>query len=186
MTAVAPDPCCQTPLWLKFLKEITDGDSDLIGYLQRVAGYSLTGDISEECLFFGYGTGGNGKGVFTSAVTGCLGDYYRVAPVELITVTHGERHPTEKAGLAGARLAVINEVPDRGSWDTEKLKAITGGDVITARLMRQDYFDFKPQFKLFISGNHKPSLKSVDEAIKRRFHLIPFTVTIPKEKRDLC
>ncbi len=184
VAAVAPDPCCPTPLWLTFLDRIMNGDTGLIDYLQRVAGYALTGDISEEAIFFGYGTGANGKGVFTGAISGCLGEYHTAAPVETFTEAHGERHPTELAGLHGARFVTATETQQGKRWDEAKIKALTGGDPISARLMRQDFFEFIPQLKLFISGNHKPSLRNVDEAMRRRFHLIPFAVTIPKAERD--
>jgi putative DNA primase/helicase len=93
-------------------------------------------------------------------------------------------HPTDVAGLRGARLVTAGETEEGRHWNEAMIKRVTGGDPIKARFMYKDYFEYFPQFKLLISGNHKPSLKSVDEAIRRRFHLIPFDVTIPKERRD--
>jgi putative DNA primase/helicase len=108
-----------------------------------------------------------------------------VAPIETFTASRNDRHPTELAGLHGARLVTAIETQEGRRWDESKIKSLTGGDTISARFMRQDFFDYAPQFKLIIAGNHKPGLRSVDEAIRRRFNLIPFTVTIPPEERDL-
>jgi putative DNA primase/helicase len=180
--AVAPRGSC--PLWLRFLNRVTDGDRDLQHYLQRVAGYCLTGRTSEHAMFFLYGTGANGKTVFTSTLAGMMGDYAIAAPMELLIETKTDRHPTELAMLRGARLVIASETQAGRNWNEARIKALTGGDKIVARFMRGDFFEFIPQFKLMISGNHKPTLRNVDEAIRRRLHLIPFTVTIPPEERD--
>jgi putative DNA primase/helicase len=174
----------QCPQWHKFLSRIMAGDGDLVAYLQRVVGYALTGSTREHALFFGYGTGGNGKGVFLNTLTAILGDYAAVAPMETFLFSHQERHPTDLAGLRGARLVCSQEVEEGRRWAAVKIKALTGGDPISARFMRQDFFTFQPQFKLLLAGNHKPGLAGVDEAWRRRMHLIPFTVTIPPDERD--
>lgn len=181
-TAVAPSGAC--PRWLQFIGEVTGGDHQLADYLQRVVGYCLTGDTTEHALFFFYGTGANGKTVFLSALGGVLSDYHRVAPIETFTASMNERHPTELAMLRGARLVTAVETEEGRCWAESRIKALTGGDRITARFMRQDFFEYVPQFKLLIAGNHKPSLRTVDEAIRRRIHMVPFTVTIPIEQRD--
>jgi putative DNA primase/helicase len=174
-----------TPLWNAFLARVTARDHDLQCYLKRVAGYCLTGLNTEHVLFFFYGTGANGKGVFLNTLHGIWGDYAVVAAMEtFIENRNGDRHPTELAHLWGARIVIAQETEKGRNWAESKIKRLTGGDPITARYMRQDFFDFTPQFKLLIAGNHKPSLRAVDEAIRRRLHLIPFTVTIPKEERD--
>jgi putative DNA primase/helicase len=183
LTAVAPT-AWSCPLFLKFLDEITASDHELQAFLQTVLGYALTGSTSAHSLFFGWGTGANGKSTLLSTTAYILGDYHRVAPIETFTVSNSERHPTELAGLVGARLVTATETEEGRNWAEARIKQLTGGDPISARFMRQDFFDFVPQFKLFVSGNHKPGLRTVDEAIKRRFHLIPFNVTIPKERRD--
>jgi putative DNA primase/helicase len=182
ITAVAPGGDC--PRWRLFLDEISAGDRELQDFLQRVIGYALTGSTSEHALFFAYGTGANGKGVFLNTVAAILADYAKTAPMETFTATQGDRHPTELAGLMGARLVTAQETEQGRRWAESKIKSMTGGDPISARFMRQDFFEFVPQFKLLIAGNHKPGLRGVDEAIRRRLHLIPFTVTIPPEKRD--
>ena len=172
------------PLWHAFLARITDDDTELQDYLARVCGYWLTGHTHEHALFFLYGRGGNGKSVFTETVQGYMGDYATTAPIETFMAARGERHPTELAALRGAHLVVAHETDVGRHWNESRIKQLTGGDMIAARFMRQDFFNFKPTFKLVIVGNHKPSLRTVDEAIRRRFHLIPFNVTIPKGEQD--
>lgn len=180
--AVSPGGDC--PTWRKFLERVTNGDTELQGFIQRIAGYSLTGDTSAQALFFGYGTGANGKSVMLETFAGILGDYHKQAPIETFTATNIDRHPTDLAGLRGARLVTAVETEEGRRWAESRIKALTGGDMVSARFMRGDFFEFRPQFKLFIAGNHKPGLRSVDEAIRRRFNLIPFAVTIPQEERD--
>jgi len=182
ITAIAPGGEC--PLWLHFLDRITHGDKELVAFLQRVAGYALTGSTREHALFFAYGTGGNGKGVFLNTLTGIMGAYAAVASMETFTATHGDRHPADLAMLRGARMVTAQETDEGKRWAEAKIKALTGGDPITARFMRQDYFTFMPGFKLLIAGNHKPGLRAVDDAIRRRFHLIPFIAKITAEERD--
>jgi putative DNA primase/helicase len=184
ITGIAPDASCPTPVWGAFLARITDNQPELSAYLQRVVGYSLTGSTQEHALFFLYGLGANGKTTFLNAITACTGDYHRTAPIETFTASSVDRHPTELAGLRGARLVTAIETEEGRRWAESRIKSLTGGDKISARFMRQDFFEYTPQFKLIIAGNHKPGLKSVDEAIRRRFNLIPFTVTIPPDERD--
>jgi putative DNA primase/helicase len=182
ITAVGPGGDC--PLWLAFLDRITGGDRALQGFLQRWCGYALTGSTSEHALAFGFGVGANGKSVFTSTITGILADYATTAPIETFTVTSTEQHPTELARLRGARLVVSTETEEGRRWAESKIKMLTGGDKTAARFMRQDFFEYTPQFKLWIVGNHKPGLRSVNEAIRRRFLLVPFNVVIPEAERD--
>jgi putative DNA primase/helicase len=150
-----------------------------------MAGYSLTGITSEHALFFLYGTGANGKSVFLATLSGLLGDYAKTAPASSFTATVGEQHPTDLAGLRGARFVTAVETEEGARWAESKIKSLTGGDKIAARFMRCNFFEFLPEFKLMIAGNHKPRLGSVDEAIRRRLHLVPFTVTIPESERDI-
>jgi putative DNA primase/helicase len=184
MTAVAPGPWGTCPTWKKFIHRITGGDTELAKFLQRVIGYSLTGLTTEHALFFCYGTGANGKSVLINTISWIALGYHRTAPIESFTQSSSERHPTDLAGLQGARIVTANETEQGRRWAETRIKALTGGDPISARFMRQDFFEFTPQFKLLIAGNHKPSLRSVDEAMRRRFHLIPFNVTIPPAERD--
>jgi P4 family phage/plasmid primase-like protien len=169
---------------MHFLARITDQNSELQRFSQRMSGYALTGITREHALFFPYGTGANGKSVFITTISNVMSDYAKTAPMEAFTASTNEHHPTDLAGLQGARLVTATEVEDGKHWAESKLKRLTGGDKIAARFMRQDFFEFAPQFKLIIAGNHKPGLRAVDEAIRRRINLIPFTVTIPEEERD--
>lgn len=183
-TAVAPDNKCAIPTWLAFLNRVTGGDAELVAFLQRMCGYAFTGTTREHALFFLHGVGANGKSTFINVLTGIIGDYHRAAPIETFTASHTDHHPTDLAGLRGARLVTSVETEEGRRWAESKIKALTGGDEISARFMRQDFFEFVPTFKLVIAGNHRPGLRSVDEAIRRRFHLIPFNVVIPLHERD--
>lgn len=182
ITRVAPGGAC--PNWHRFLHTATAGDTALIAFLQRMAGYCLTGSTRDHALFFVYGTGGNGKGTFLNTLQWIIGDYAKSAPADMFTERKHEAHSTELARLMGARLVAAQETEEGKRWAEAKIKALTGGDPVTARFMRQDDFEFIPQFKLVMTGNHKPGLRNVDEAIKRRLHLIPFTVTIAPQDRD--
>jgi putative DNA primase/helicase len=172
-TAVAPGG--DAPTWRQFLADATAGDLELQSFLQRMAGYALTGLTIEHALFFVYGTGGNGKGTFLNTLHRLIGDYARVASMETFTESKFDRHPQELASLLGARMVTAQETEAGKRWNEQRITAMTGGDPITARFMRQNEFTFIPQFKLIIAGNHKPGLRSVNEAIRRRLHLIPFT-----------
>lgn len=160
--------------WLAFLHEATRGDDGLIGFLKRMCGYLLTGQTTEHALFFIYGPGGNGKSVFLDTLTHILADYSETAPIDTFTASRGSKHPTDLAMLRGARGVFASETEAGSEWAEAKIKQITGGDKVTARFMRQDFFTYQPQFKLIIVGNHAPSLKNVDEALRRRFNIIPF------------
>ncbi len=174
-------PC---PMWLAFLDRVANNNAEVIGFLKRFLGYCLTGHVTEHVLVFLSGPGGNGKGVFMSTVVGIFGDYAVTAPMEMFIATNADRHPTEIARLKGVRLVVAHETQKGRRWDEAKIKNLTGGDKLTGRFMRGDFFEFKPTHKLMIAGNHKPALRNVDEAIRRRFVLVPFTVHIPESERD--
>jgi putative DNA primase/helicase len=145
----------------------------------------LRPDTREHALFFLYGTGGNGKGVYLGTLAGILGNYHVTAPIETFTASNVDSHPTELARLHGARVVTSTETEEGRRWAESRIKMLTGGDHVSARFMRQDFFEYSPQFKLLISGNHKPGLRSVDEAIRRRLNLVPFNVTIPTAQRDV-
>jgi putative DNA primase/helicase len=175
-------PC---PLWVSFLERITEHNAELRKFLQRYIGYCLTGLTHEHAFVFAHGTGGNGKGTFLNTIVGILGDYATVADTGTFVASRGERHPTDVAHLVGARLVVAQETQEGRQWNEARIKEMTGGDRMTARFMRQDYFDFEPTHKLFITGNHKPTLSTVDPAMKRRLLLVPFLAQITAEERDL-
>ena len=173
--AVAPAEEADCPLWRKFLVETFAGDEALIAFAQRWAGYCLTGLTREHGLVFGYGEGGNGKSVFVNALGGIMADYAVTAAMDTFIASHGDKHSTDLAMLRGARMVTASETEEGRQWAESRVKAMTGGDPVTARFMRQDNFTFLPTFKLFIIGNHKPGLRNVDEAARRRFNLVPFT-----------
>ncbi|MEF3058714.1 phage/plasmid primase, P4 family [Ralstonia solanacearum] len=189
-TATAPAATGAVPRrWLAFLEDATRGDADLIRFLRQMAGYSLTGDTSAHALFFIYGAGGNGKSVFLNTLTGILGEYAQTAAMDTFTASSNDKHPTDLAGLKGARLVSASETEDGRAWAETRIKNMTGGDPITARFMRRDFFTYTPEFKLVIVGNHKPRLNNVDDATKRRFNIIPFvhrpTTPNPELEKEL-
>jgi len=186
VTAVAPleqfKPERDCPRWLAFLDEALAGDEAAIRFLQQWGGYSLTGETKEQKLVFVYGPGGSGKGTAINTIGDILGDYAVNVGMETLTASRHERHTTELARLRGARMARASETEKGKAWAENRIKNLTGQDTITARFMRQDDFEFVPEFKLTIFGNNRPSLKDVDEAIKRRFLILPFDH--PPARRD--
>lgn len=172
-TSCGPDSRDAT-LWLRFLKDTTGGDDAFVTYLQRIAGYCLTGLTIEHALFFIYGPGGNGKSVYLNTLVHILADYAVSAPMDTFTSSKFNAHPTELAMLKGARLVTASETEEGRAWAEARIKALTGGDPISARFMRQDFFTYQPQFKLLFAGNHQPQLHGVDAAIRRRFNMLPF------------
>jgi putative DNA primase/helicase len=174
----------ECPRWRAFLRRVTDADEELERYLQRMAGYALTGLTRDHALFVLFGHGANGKSVFLNTLMAVLGDYAVKSPVDMLLAGSEHRHPTELAMLHGSRLVVASEVNPGSRWNESRLKELTGGEPITAHFMRQDDFTYTPAFKLMLGTNHKPRLRTVDEAVKRRLHLVPFRVTIPPDERD--
>jgi putative DNA primase/helicase len=172
------------PIWTAFMRRVTAENIELEHFLQRYVGYCCSGHTSEHAFVFAYGTGANGKSTFIGTIAKIFGGYATVADMNTFLANNSERHPTDLAKLAGARLVIAQEMQRGRKWDETKIKALTGGDKITARFMRQDYFDYEPTFKLFVAGNHKPRLGGVDEAMRRRLLLVPFLVQIPPAERD--
>ncbi|WP_298190968.1 phage/plasmid primase, P4 family [Novosphingobium sp.] len=172
-------------LWLRFLDESLGGDAETIRFIQQWFGYALTGDTREHALAFVFGPGGNGKSVLINTLIAIMGDYAVTAAMETFTASKFDRHRTELAMLAGARLVTASETEEGRAWAEAKVKQMTGGDPITANFMRQDNFTFKPQFKLTIAGNHAPQLANVDDAMKRRFNIVPFINTPANPDREL-
>ena len=184
MAPVAYDAKADCPTWEAFLKRIMDGNGELIRFLQRAIGYSLTGDVSEQALFFLYGTGANGKTTFLNTVLELLGDYGKQAAPDLLVVQRGESHPTGIADLVGTRFAASVEVEEGKRLAETLVKQLTGGDRVKARFMREDFFEFMPTHKIFLAANHKPVIRGTDHAIWRRIRMIPFAVTFLPEEQD--
>ena len=177
LAGFTPSDKADCPMWLQFLEEATDGDKGLQRFMQQMAGYCLTGQTREHALFFIYGPGGNGKSVFLNILTALLAEYATTSAMTTFTASNSDQHPTDLAMLKGARLVSVSETEDGRAWAESRIKQLTGGDKITARFMRQDFFEFTPQFKLVIVGNHQPILRNVDAAARRRFNIIPFVHT---------
>lgn len=174
LAAVAPADRADCPLWLAFLLEACGGDADMVAFLKRWCGYCLTGDTREHALIFLYGPGGNGKSVFLNTVARIMADYATTAAMDTFTTSKGDKHPTELALLRGSRMVSASETEEGRAWAEAKIKQMTGGDPITARFMRQDFFTYRPAFKLTIVSNHAPALANVDDAARRRFNIVPF------------
>lgn len=172
-------------LWLDFLSDIFGDDRELIRYIQKAVGYSLSGSTNEQCVFFLYGTGRNGKSTFLEIVRYIMGDYATNIQPETIMVRPSQGSAnSDIARLKGARFVTSVE-PNEGMRINEGLlKQLTGDDVVTARKLYGDEFEFKPEFKLWMATNHKPIIRGTDTGIWRRIHIIPFTVSIPVEKVD--
>jgi putative DNA primase/helicase len=190
MTSVAPltddkgqlvDAC---PKFLEFLEQVFPNDPGLHNFLQRLSGYAATGSTREHVLAFGYGTGRNGKGTLISILAYILGDYHKAAEIETFLATRNERHSTELARLAGARFVTASEPEDHQRWATARVKKLTGGDPVTARFMRQDDFEYSPQFLLCVIGNHKPSFGAVDPALRDRLLRLSFNAYFAPDKCD--
>jgi putative DNA primase/helicase len=180
---VSFDRKARCPNWTKFLRTVTAGNSDLQQYIQRVSGYTLTGSAREEVLFVLYGTGNNGKSTYRETMHSLLGDYALAADAGLLIErkTPGGATP-ELARLKGRRLVSINETSENEHLNEARVKFITSQDRITARGLYQDFFDFDPSHKTFLTTNHKPIIRGTDIGIWRRIHLLPFTMAIPADK----
>lgn len=188
--AVDYDPNATCPIWEGFLLQIMNGDVALVEYLRRAIGYTLTTMTSEHALFFAYGSGANGKSTFLNVLRALFGDLGAQANGDMLLEKNGaggmsqNAASSEVARLMGKRLVAMSEVEDGRHFSEKTVKWYTGGEVITARMLYQNAFEFKPRFKLWLAGNYKPTVKGSDHGIWRRMKLIPFTVTIPPEERD--
>lgn len=171
--------------WLKFLDEVTNGDKDLQRYLQKCIGYSMSGSVKEQCAFFLYGIGNNGKSTFLETIADIMGDYASNAQPETIMVKKfSDSVGSDIARLRSARM-VTTEEPTEGVRLNEGLvKQLTGGGKVTCRFLYGEEFEYSPEFKLWIATNHKPVIRGTDVGIWRRIRLIPFEVNIPPEKVD--
>ena len=178
-------PGATCPKFEAFLHRAMAGNSNLIAFLQCVVGYVLTGNTSEQCFFFLYGLGANGKSTFLNIIKALLGDYGMQAVAEMLMVKNNQGGANnDLARLPGARFVATSETEDGQRFAESALKQMTGQDTITARFLYGEFFEFVPQFKIFLAANHKPVVRGTDNAIWRRIHLIPFTVTIPEAQQD--
>ena len=183
--SLAVDPDFENPpqLWLRSLPEWASGDTEVTEYIEQVMGYSLTGLIREQKLFFWFGKTKTGKTVCTETILFCLGDYGTTAATETFLSKRYTEHSTEIARLQGIRFVLTSEIPPGRSWNTQRVKDLTGGSRLIGRFMRQDNFTFDPQFKLVFAGNDMPNLKGKDPALIERLAILPFQRAFsPKER----
>ena len=188
ITKIAPvvyDPAAKCPQWLEFQKTICAGDDDLVRYKQRAYGYTLTGKTTEHALFVMYGNGSNGKSTEIGVVAKIMGDYATAAQFDTFAVRKSEGVRNDLADLVGARFVSASEGESGQRLAEGLVKQMTGGDPIKARFLHKEFFTFQPAFKAFLATNHKPVIRGTDEGIWRRIKLVPYTVTIPPEQRDL-
>jgi putative DNA primase/helicase len=186
ITKIAPvafDAAAACPLWTSILERVVP-DTDTRAFLKRAVGYALTGDVGEHCLFFLHGTGRNGKSTFVNTLQSLLGDYAREGAPSLLLSKRNESHPTEVAALFGSRFVSCQEVEQGRTWAESTIKSLTGGDRITARRMREDFWEFAPTHKFFVCGNHRPRVRGGDEGIWSRMRLVPFEQFIRESERD--
>lgn len=178
------DPSASAPTFARFLEEVQPS-ADVRAYLARLFGYAAVGVVRDHVLGVLWGPGANGKSVLADVVAHVLGEYARPGPSTLIVRDGGHQpHPTDVASCVGARLVVVHETSRGASFDASKVKLLTGGDRLTARHMREDFFTFAPTHTLVMLSNYKPSADASDAALWRRLQLVPFDVTIPEERRD--
>jgi putative DNA primase/helicase len=183
-TQVAPDFKASCPVWDRFLADVFCGDREMIEFVQRLVGYTYTGDRREQKIFFLHGAGGNGKNTFVDFVSALAGNYAIKLPAQVLLQTPFQSHPTELAQLRGKRLAISSELEAGQHWAESRIKELTGDDFLRARFMRQDFFEFRQTQKHVVMGNHKPRLRGGDAALARRFVLVPFTARFTGARRD--
>lgn len=185
MTGVAWDAEAEAPRWERFIREITQEREELARFIQRMCGYMLTGVTDEQVFFFLRGSGGNGKGVFVRALQTAIGDYASEAPGEFLTERKNEGHPTEIARLHRKRMVFCSET-EQGAFLNESLvKRLTGGDRLTARKMREDFWEFAPTHKLAMQSNYEPRIKGGGHSLWRRIRVVPFDATFTERDEAL-
>lgn len=184
-TICAPDFGADRSRWLQFLAETFPGNQPMIDYIQRLAGYTLIGQVKEHIIPFALGSGGNGKGVLIETMAGILGEYAGPVNPNLLMKQYGTQHPTELTTLDGLRMAVSSEINPSAKFDEARVNLLTGGDKINARGMGQDEYSFEPTHQLWLSGNHQPAVEGGGgNGFWRRLRVIPFNHTVPEERAD--
>ncbi|MGG0219194.1 phage/plasmid primase, P4 family, partial [Bacillus mycoides] len=184
ITNISFDENAKCPTWLTFLDQIFLGDKTLIEYMQRLIGYSLTGDISEQIMMFLVGGGSNGKSTFINIIKDIMGDYGKQAKSDTFIKKKESGANNDIARLVGSRFVSAIESEEGEKLADSFVKQITGGEPVLARFLRQEFFEFIPEFKVFFTTNHKPIIGGLDEGIWRRVKLIPFNLNLPAHKRD--
>ena len=183
IAAVEFDPEAKAPVFEKFMEKIFDGNKGLIEFIQRAIGYSLTGSVREQCIFVCHGSGANGKSTLINAIQDMIGDYARNTNFTTFTVRN-DSNTNDIARLMGSRFVTAMEIGEDKRLNEALIKQLSGGDIISARYLHKEFFDYYPTFKIWMGANHKPKIKETDNGIWRRIKLIPFEITIPPEERD--
>lgn len=173
-TPIVFDPAATAPRWERFLGEVFDGDAELIAFIARAVGYSLTGSTREQCLFTCYGVGANGKSTFLNVIRRLAGDYGANTPFSTFELTSRSAIPNDVAALAGRRLVTASETSESARLNEARLKALTGGDEVTARFLHGEFFSYRPIAKFWLAVNHKPRVTDDSHGWWRRVRLIPF------------
>lgn len=181
---VSPAEGAGCATWLAFLQAAFKGDQEVIDFVQRLLGYTLTGDRREQKLFFLWGEGSNGKSTLADLVLWLLGSYALKLSSAVLMQTAHDKHPTELAQLQGIRLAMSSELEEGAFFNEARVKELTGDAVLSARFMRGDFFEFAMQHKHIIVGNHRPRLRGGDPAMARRLVLVPFRAVFPEATQD--
>lgn len=172
---IAFDPDAKAPRWERFLSEVFRDDRPIIEYVQRFAGYSLTGDISEHKLLICWGKGSNGKSTLLSTLAHIAGDYGYSMPFSTVEAQRNNGGPTnDLAALDGRRLVTASEVNEGQPLNEARIKALTGGDAITARFLNKEFFTFRPRAKFWLAVNHKPTIGDDSKGLWRRIDMVPF------------
>ena len=187
ITKLAPidyDPNAQAPLWLSFLDRIMEGNKDLIGFLQRITGYALTGSTREQAIFILHGIGANGKSTYLETVADILGDYASTTPTQTLMPRRADAMSNDLARLAGSRFVTATETDDGHKLAESLVKQMTGGEQVAARFLYGEIFQFRPIFKIFLGTNHQPEIVGTDHGIWRRIKKIKFDVVIPDDEQD--
>jgi len=189
ITKISPityDPAASSPLWDKFMYEAMCGDREMIDFLAEAAGYSLTGDTSIQAMFFNHGDGENGKGVFLETLAYIIGDYAYAAAFDTF-IYHDKKQRdirSDLAALVGVRFLSAEESSEGHRLDEALIKQLTGENTVTTRFLYQDEFSYKPNFKIWMSSNFKPSIRTQDWGTWRRVKMIPWEFRVRPEERD--
>jgi len=184
LVPVAFDPAARCDRWESFVLQVMEGNEQLVNFLQRAVGYSLTGSTEEQCVFFLYGSGANGKSTFLEILRALLNDYASQADFTTFLERQSDGPRNDVARLFGARLVTSAEVGEGKRLNESLVKSLTGSDTVTARFLHQEHFEYRPSFKLWLAANHRPVIRGTDQAIWRRFRLVPFNLQLEPAQRD--
>ncbi|MGG3813138.1 phage/plasmid primase, P4 family [Methylorubrum rhodesianum] len=175
----------QCPSFIEFLKQVFDGDKEKVDFIRRGVGYTLTGSVAAQCLFVAIGSGANGKSTFLKIIQELMGDYGTSLPSNsLMASKFGNDKTDDIASLAGRRFVSASEGEIGQKLAVSKVKLMTGGDTIPCRPLYGQYFNLKPEFKIWFATNDLPVIQGGDEAIWRRIHVIDFPVSFNEGQRD--